>query len=635
MAQIFKKRKGPNKIIHAFLRLSYLYDNTNIDTLNELFSIKNSLESNSFTKETNEILNLNEPIIQKDKNYYLEKIFKLIEVLSEYNIKDIINKYNIGQYILKCNQLNKFANNFNNDISPGNTGLYFFTLYYNWLLKLFQLFEKSNKESLKAKDENYIDENLEKKMKTLTTLEGIMKEMRQKIVELLNIKTEVDKLDEESFETIVYIAKNKEIDKEYNKYNDPKYNEIEELLSDLRIKEQIFKNLDSYFNYFYQNYLINLKGFLKRINNTKQYIKELDYTNKKNLKILTNFIFFLTYYDFSKIHQYVDYYEKTFEKVDFSNDENFKIKDGKLFVEDIEKEIDNYNDYNLAFINNKFEDLEKNRFLREKYLKFNYFPEKNLFNKYIKLNLKFFKDLFLNDNSCIKKLFIKVFPVLKSNYFIDEKFLEYIFYNKIFTFNFESSELVGITEHSNLNIILKDNYTGNKDISSNEICVFAAFIIILFHELANFISVYILKHLKVVEFDNSLYFKKNENTDIGRIIEIKLFGRVIEKMNVIEAIYILNINNYLKNNVEDFLKGFMNLKNEKKIFIDDNVKQFLNEINIYNVNFDLTDIKNIFFVKGNSNRFNIGVNNDKCCTLKEIERVHKSLLEQYKDVKRK
>ena len=289
----------------------------------------------------------------------------------------------------------------------------------------------------------------------------------------------------------------------------------------------------------------------------------------------------------------------------------------------------------LIIINNKFEDFEKNRFLREKYLKFNYFPEKNLFNKYIKLYLKFFKDLFLKDNSCVKRLFIKAFPVLKSNYFIDEKFLEYIFYNKIFTFNFESSEFVGMTEHSNLNITLKDNFTGNKDISLNEICVFESFIIILIHELANFFSAYIFKHLKVVEYGNSFNFEKNEKADIGRILERKLFGRVIEKMNVIEAIYILNINNYMKNNAEDFLEGFMNLKNEKKKIIDDKVKQFLNEVNIYNVNTELTDIKNIFIVKGNSNSLNIGVNKDKCSTLKEIERVHKVLLEQYKDDKKK
>jgi len=554
--------------------------------------------------------------------------------LSGYNIKDIINKYNIEQYILKYNQLKELAHNSNNEISPEDTDLYFFTLYYNWLLKLFQLLEKSNKESLKTKDVNYIDENLEKKMRTRTTLEKILKEIRQKMVELVDIKTEVDKLDEESFEDIVYKAKNKEIDKDINK-NNQKYIEIEELLSDLKIKDKILKNLDIYYNSFYQNYLVNVKGFLKRINNSKKYIKELDYRDKKNIKILTNFIFFLTYYDFSKVHQYVDYYEKTFEKLDFSNDENFKIKDGKLFVGDIEKEIDNYEDYNLAFINNKFEDLENNRFLREKYLKFNYFPEKNLFNKYIKLYLKFFKDLFLKDNSCVKRLFIKAFPVLKSNYFIDEKLLEYIFYNKIFTFNFESSEFVGMTEHSNLNITLKDNYTGNKDISLNEICVFASFIIILIHELANFFSTYIFKHLKVVEYVNSFNFEKNEKGDIGRIIEIKLFGRVIEKMNVIEAIYILNVDNYMKNNVEDFLEGFLNLKNEKKIIIDDKVKQFLNEVNIYNVNTELTDFKNIFIVKGNSNSLNIGVNNDKCSTLKEIERVHKVLLEQYKDDKRK
>ena len=122
------------------------------------------------------------------------------------------------------------------------------------------MLEKSNKESLKTKDVNYIDENLEKKMRTRTTLEKILKEIRQKMVELVDIKTEVDKLDEESFEDIVYKAKNKEIDKDINK-NNQKYIEIEELLSDLKIKDKILKNLDIYYNSFYQNYLVNVKGF--------------------------------------------------------------------------------------------------------------------------------------------------------------------------------------------------------------------------------------------------------------------------------------------------------------------------------------------------------------------------------------
>ena len=644
ISQIFKKRKNQNKIIHSFLRLSYLYDNTNIDTINELANIIDKSSKNNFSEKTREIVLSNEPIIKKDKFYYKEKLFELMDILSEYDINDIMSKYKIEQYIMKCNKLNKIVKNFNNDISLENIRLYLFSLYYNWLFKLYKFLENNNKESLKAKDVNYIDENFEEKAESRIILEKNIQEKRLKIAEILNIKTKVDNLEQETFENIVYDAKNKEIIQEYKKNlpkiipllelnKNPKFIKIEELLSDLREKVQILKRLDVYFNSFYQTYLIKVESFLKGITKTRNYLKNLDYTNKLNLKLLTNFVFFLSYYDFSKIIPYKDYFEKAFEESDFKNNEYFKIKDGTLIVKNLRLKIENYNDYNLNIFNNNFEDMEKTRFLREKYIKFNYFPQKNLFNKYIDIYKEFFKDLFLKDNSCIKNLFIKTFPVLKSNYFINERLLEYLFNNKIFVFNFKNSAFVGLTEHSNLNISIKDNFSGNKDISSNEICVFASFIVILIHELAHFTRIYIHKHLKVPEYDDSFDFEKDEIPEIGRFIEKKLFGRVIEKMNVLEAIYIINIDNYSKSDEEEFLKGFIDLKNKKTINIEDSAKKFLKRVNIINFNFELSEVNNEFTVKGNSNCLNIGINNDKCANLKEIERVQKSIMEQYKDEK--
>ena len=143
----------------------------------------------------------------------------------------------------------------------------------------------------------------------------------------------------------------------------------------------------------------------------------------------------------------------------------------------------------------------------------------------------------------------------------------------------------------------------------------------------------ILKKLKVPEYDDSFDFEKDEIPEIGRFIEKKLFGRVIEKMNVLEAIYIINIDNYSKSDEEEFLKGFIDLKNKKTINIEDSAKKFLKRVNIINFNFELSEVNNEFTVKGNSNCLNIGINNDKCANLKEIERVQKSIMEQYKDEK--
>jgi hypothetical protein len=223
-----------------------------------------------------------------------------------------------------------------------------------------------------------------------------------------------------------------------------------------------------------------------------------------------------------KFSHQVDYYENRFKTIGLDNNENIIIKDNILYLKYLNKSINDFNDYNLTF--SLLKEIEENRFLLQQYMKFDLYPKKNLFNKYIETYLNFFKDLFLKDNSCLKSLFIKTFPVLKSNYFINEEFLEYIFHNKIYLFNFYNSEFVGLTEHSNLNIFLKGNYSkNNKDKLENEICIFASFIVILIPELAYFIKMYIYKYLKIAEYESSFYYLKDEKSKIGRFIEKKFF----------------------------------------------------------------------------------------------------------------
>ena len=83
------------------------------------------------------------------------------------------------------------------------------------------------------------------------------------------------------------------------------------------------------------------------------------------------------------------------------------------------------------------------------------------------------------------QLFIETFPVLQDNYFINDNLLEYIFNKKIHVFNFANQDFVGMTITSNLDIFIKGNYNNNnnKDIIENEICIFAAFIVILIQKL--------------------------------------------------------------------------------------------------------------------------------------------------------
>ena len=66
----------------------------------------------------------------------------------------------------------------------------------------------------------------------------------------------------------------------------------------------------------------------------------------------------------------------------------------------------------------------------------------------------------------------------------------------------------------------------------------------------------------------------------GEKLEIKMFERVINKLTVHEALYILNLSNYYQN-IEDFRKNFNNC-NKKDIneLFDDSLEQFLLSLNI-------------------------------------------------------
>ena len=55
--------------------------------------------------------------------------------------------------------------------------------------------------------------------------------------------------------------------------------------------------------------------------------------------------------------------------------------------------------------------------------------------------------------------------------------------------------------------------------------------------------------------------KEKETKEGGQIIEYLLFGRIINKMNIKEIIYIYNLDNFSKT-LEEYRNDFINLKNE-------------------------------------------------------------------------
>ena len=117
-------------------------------------------------------------------------------------------------------------------------------------------------------------------------------------------------------------------------------------------------------------------------------------------------------------------------------------------------------------------------------------------------------------------------------------------------------------------------------------------------------------------------------------MEINLFGKIMEKINVLEAIYIFNIDNYLQDK-EDFLKGFINLEKNNNQFLDmiqinENVKIFLKNVEIEGLD-KLTKLErhSELKIKGIENGLVIGKNNDKLYFPERIKEANEYLLKRY------
>ena len=611
------------------LKKAYKDDNTNLQIIEEFQELKNQLDENKdsqILKEINEILELYEPLLNKTKEYQISKIFELIELIKNYDCTNIYDIFKIDNYLTNFKKANKIGLEFNIEISPENGTVYIYTLYYSWVIKLNKILEKYNNETY----ENYYNEELKNKSDEIKIfLDNQKDDTLKKIKVLLGIKNDMKEKD-------ITVMANQEINKEISNNNDipnnktiksEKIKELENLIDKLNINNHCIKSIDNYLNEFYRIYLGQLQIFLNNIPNTLKYLKNLDYYEQINIKILRDFVFFLSYFHFDKeiIDNIIDYYEKTFDE--FKIPTNFKIK-GNNLINPLSIKLENYENYNLNCY--PLKSMAKNRFLYEAYIKYYLLPEKNIFEKYKKIFKNFIKNIFLNENSCVKKLFVDTFPVMEDNYFINEDLLNFIFDKKITAFNYLNKKLTGIIISSNLDIFIKVNFIHNNDTIETEICIFAAFIVILIHELSNFILIYIFKHLGIKEYEKSFFFKENEEPEIGRFIEKKLFGRVIEEMNLIEAIYILNINNFYRKNPEQFLNGFINLKKKKTIDkLEDSVKDFLNSVDIIlNQKINLNG-KNKLTLKGSGNYLNIGINNDKYLMRETLLNLHKFMDEKF------
>jgi hypothetical protein len=144
-------------------------------------------------------------------------------------------------------------------------------------------------------------------------------------------------------------------------------------------------------------------------------------------------------------------------------------------------------------------------------------------------------------------------------------------------------QTMNIYEYANLSKFSRDEFS-NKDILKS---VFLAFNLITNkHEILGNLNISyqiyssnnknkkIYKSPEVSKEFSSGYAKERGEKESGENIEVKLFGRIITYLTLKEALFILDLTNYLTNDYNSFRKKFENCNNNK-IYIDDTFKYIL------------------------------------------------------------
>ena len=595
---------------------------------------------NNLDKELYEQIIINNEEIKENYSYFFEnqfddKIFNLLSRLLQYDKNNIECKYDLLNYLIsEKEKLDGIISEFP-IIKECNNNAYLASLYFYGITKLINYSLNFGKKKNESFEEYEINNNEIEKQK-------IEKKKIESIQKIENLKK---KYNDMKFEEINEEKKNEvnmeDFDKKIEKTISLKIGIVKNILFEMENAQRefykyqdILKNFEKYFSPFFEEYLYYLKTFLTKIPNTLQMFKNKKYNQYNdnndnniskiqiilNLKELDYFIFILFNYNFNlhyaSMSNLILQFEYTFNEktneIKNSNKFTFEIKGEMLvqkFLEGTPKKLLNYKNYCIPLFQEN--SIYKNRYLNEKYLLFSSCQNNNIFAKYKNVYKNFFQQIF--KKKCIKNLFSDIFPYLNENFFIDDAFIEDLFDNKINAYNFESRDFSAETISPQLKIYIKNYYEGD-DTLECEICVFVAFIILIFHELAHYIRIYIFKITKEQKYKSSIDLCNED--EIGVYLEKLLFGDNINLINFYQAMFLLNINNY-EMEYKEFSKNFQLLSHDKN-FIESkkedllNITEcnnFLNKLDIKYENWNDNCGTNYLKIKGN--KFYIGINNDK------------------------
>ena len=196
------------------------------------------------------------------------------------------------------------------------------------------------------------------------------------------------------------------------------------------------------------------------------------------------------------------------------------------------------------------------------------------------------KDLYLKDIKNFLKVILKrkvfneafelVYGEENLHYFLNESILNEIIDNHIKFIPFLSYDNCGMTDRYTMDtyifierkpIIYNNigNNNENKKLVEDALKI-GRIISIIFHEINNIIYSYLLYFYNNINysFQKQKKIKISEFKERGFYMEYNLFGRIIESLNLKEAMYIMNIDNYNKD-IKKFQKDFINLNGKSNI----------------------------------------------------------------------
>ena len=330
---------------------------------------------------------------------------------------------------------------------------------------------------------------------------------------------------------------------------------------------------------FFRNYLWCISKFISSIKNTYQYFYKkilIDKSSDKdNIEDFVDFIYYISNFDYlenqNSLNEVINYFEDYFssnkpkeEKWNDEDNNTFEIIGNKFYQTGWNGNklyVDEYKNYCLKLIAKK--KIQRFQYVNQKYLWFLKFKKNNIFWKNKEVYLKFFQNILMKEE--IKNLLIEIIPILKEKYFIDENFVSE-FFNKIRPYNFKPKGMCGETISFTLDVYIKSYFNNNNSYES-EICAISYYIIVILHEFINYLRIYIYKTTGNTRYRQSFDLCKCKDT--GDYFEAFLFGKVVQHINLLQAIYILDENNYNKK-YHQFAQEFLKCGNENdsKIIMD-------------------------------------------------------------------